>query len=127
GVDDDGSGVILPYRAFQLLETLVAAAGYAGGHGDELVGMIIATFGEVTVRALDRRQRFLRRLAKADVVHRVADHGPIQAHETVGVQRVLDRHRHRMLPPFRSHVLWIVDVDMPVDEHPSSSQWFASA
>ena len=91
GVDDDGSSIVLPNRALELLERFIAAARYAGGHCDELVRMVVTAFGEVAVRALDCGQRLLRRLAKADVMDRVADDGPIETNQVVRVQGVLER------------------------------------
>jgi hypothetical protein len=58
GVDDDGSGVVLPHRAFKLPEALVAAAGYARGHCDELVGMLITTFTTRRVQLVSLAMRY---------------------------------------------------------------------
>src|SRR5260370_30799046 len=77
GIDDDGAGIVLFHGAFQLPQAFITAARNAGRHSDELVGMPIAALCKIPVRAFQGGGHFFPGLAETNVVHRIADHGPV--------------------------------------------------
>src|SRR5215471_8719471 len=99
GIDDDSASIVLFHGAFQLPQAFITAARNAGRHGDELVRMLIAALCKIPVRAFQGSGHFLPGFAETNIVHRIADHGPVQPSEPMGLKCILQRHRYRMLPP----------------------------
>jgi hypothetical protein len=77
--------------------------------------VLSAAISEVAVGALNRRQGFTFSFAESYVVNGVADDRAIEPDQLVRLKRMLKRHRNRMSPPLCSHVLGVINMNVPID------------
>ena len=125
-IDDDGAAIVLLHRAFQLAQAFVAAAGNAGRHRDELVGVLVPAFGEIPVGILEPGDGLRHGLAKPQEMTGIADHGPVEAGQLMGRQHILERHRTAPPPIRLGLVLGTMDMGVPIDQHGRSPSWRAA-